>query len=43
MVAVEDISLLIEFTQPSVITVAVHVKREVGTGLARRSLKEAGL
>jgi predicted RNA binding protein YcfA (HicA-like mRNA interferase family) len=26
-----------------VITVAVHTKREVGTGLARRILKEAGL
>jgi predicted RNA binding protein YcfA (HicA-like mRNA interferase family) len=26
-----------------VITVAVHTKREVGTGLANRILKEAGL
>ena len=26
-----------------VITVAVHTKKEVGTGLARRILKEAGL
>ena len=26
-----------------VITVAVHTKQEVGTGLARRILKEAGL
>ena len=26
-----------------VITVAVHVKKEVGTGLAQRILKEAGL
>jgi predicted RNA binding protein YcfA (HicA-like mRNA interferase family) len=27
----------------TVITVAVHTKKEVGTGLARRILKEAGL
>jgi len=26
-----------------VVTVAVHTKKEVGTGLARRILKEAGL
>jgi predicted RNA binding protein YcfA (HicA-like mRNA interferase family) len=35
-----------QFVQPStgkVITVAVHTKKEVGTGLAQRILKEAGL
>jgi predicted RNA binding protein YcfA (HicA-like mRNA interferase family) len=30
-------------TRGTVITVAVHTKKEVGTGLARRILKEAGL
>ena len=35
-----------QFVHPEsgrVITVAVHTKKEVGTGLARRILKEAGL
>jgi predicted RNA binding protein YcfA (HicA-like mRNA interferase family) len=34
-----------QFVHPDgrVITVAVHTKKEVGTGLARRILKEAGL
>jgi predicted RNA binding protein YcfA (HicA-like mRNA interferase family) len=35
-----------QFVHPQsgrVITVSVHTKREVGTGLARRILKEAGL
>jgi predicted RNA binding protein YcfA (HicA-like mRNA interferase family) len=35
-----------QFVQPAtgrVITVAVHTKKEVGTGLAQRILKEAGL
>lgn len=35
-----------QFIHPArgtVITVAVHTKKEVGTGLARRILKEAGL
>ena len=34
-----------QFVHPDgrVITVAVHTKKEVGTGLARRMLKEAGL
>ena len=35
-----------QFVHPAtnrVITVSVHTKREVGTGLARRILKEAGL
>ena len=30
-------------TTKHVITVSVHTKKEVGTGLARRILKEAGL
>ena len=30
-------------TTKKVITVAVHTKKEVGTGLAQRILKEAGL
>jgi predicted RNA binding protein YcfA (HicA-like mRNA interferase family) len=30
-------------TSKKVITVALHTKNEVGTGLARRILKEAGL
>jgi predicted RNA binding protein YcfA (HicA-like mRNA interferase family) len=30
-------------TTRKVITVAVHTKKEVGTGLAQRILKEAGL
>jgi predicted RNA binding protein YcfA (HicA-like mRNA interferase family) len=30
-------------TSGRVITVAVHTKQQVGTGLARRILKEAGL
>jgi len=35
-----------QFVHPEggrVVTVAVHTKKEVGTGLARRILKEAGL
>ncbi|PYR56803.1 MAG: hypothetical protein DMF91_21040 [Acidobacteria bacterium] len=34
-----------QFVHPDgrVITVSVHTKKEVGTGLARRILKEAGL
>ena len=34
-----------QFVHPDgrAITVAVHTKKEVGTGLARRILKEAGL
>ena len=35
-----------QFVHPEsgrVITVAIHTKKEVGTGLARRILKEAGL
>lgn len=35
-----------QFAHPTtgkVITVAVHTKKEVGTGLAQRILKEAGL
>lgn len=35
-----------QFIHPAtgrVITIAVHTKHEVGTGLARRILKEAGL
>jgi predicted RNA binding protein YcfA (HicA-like mRNA interferase family) len=35
-----------QFVHPTtrkVITVAVHTKKEVGTGLARRILKDAGL
>ena len=35
-----------QFVHPgrnTVITVAVHTKKEVGTGLAQRILKEAGL
>lgn len=30
-------------TRKKVITVSVHTKKQVGTGLARRILKEAGL
>lgn len=30
-------------TKGTVITVSVHTKKEVGTGLAQRILKEAGL
>ena len=33
----------IHSTSGRVITVAVHTSKEVGTGLARRILKEAGL
>lgn len=36
----------LQLVQPStgrVVTVSVHTKKEVGTGLARRILREAGL
>lgn len=34
---------LVHPTTQKVITVAVHTRKEVGTGLAQRILKEAGL